>query len=217
MNSKIQQQEAAVEMMRQKVQAKRARPEQLEAAINELNRLKADLVDDLVKPAPGSTEAPRMSRKVAAIMKDVDSDIFALKHSALSQEANRLRRDQAELSNMLVKVQPGQSCPELVDRILDLHYKIEAIWDDKKFLDRNQFEGPRNPAHDQQVIQRPVQAVVSKAELSVKLQKCREKRSKLKSKLLNPKASMASKSKWELELVQIEAAIEETEGKRALM
>lgn len=217
MNSKIQQQEAAVEMMRQKVQAKRARPEQLEAAINELNRLKSDLVDDLVKPAPGSTAAPRMSRKVDAIMKDVDSDIFALKHSALSQEANRLRRDQAELSNMLVKVQPGQSCPELVDRILELHYKIEAIWDDKKFLDRNQFEGPRNPAHDQQVIQRPVQAVVSKAELSVKLQKCREKRSKLKSKLLNPKASMAAKSKWELELVQIEAAIEETEGKRALM
>ncbi|MDQ6479804.1 hypothetical protein [Dyadobacter sp. LHD-138] len=217
MNSKIQQQESAVEMIRQLVNAKRSRPERLEAAINELNRLKSDLVVDGAETAPGDTAAPRMSRKVTAIMKDVNSDIFALKHSALSQEADRLRRDQAELSNMLVKVPPGQPCPDLVNKILELHYKIEAIWDEKKFLDRNQFDGPKNPAHDQQVIERPVQAVVSKAELSVKLQKCREKRSKLKSKLLNPKASMAARSKWELELVQIEAAIEETEGKRALM
>jgi len=217
MNNRIRQQEAAVEMIRQMVSANRARPEKLEAAINELNKLKSDLVSDVVNPGDHQAAAPRMSKKVTAIMKDVNSDIFALKHSALSLEASRLRRDQAELSNMLVKVNPGTPCPDLVDKILDLHQKIENIWDEKNFLDRNQFEGPAIPAHDQQVIERPVQAVLSKAELSVKLQQSREKRSKLKSKMANPKASLALKSKWEIELAQVEAVIQEMEVKRGLI
>lgn len=217
MNNKIRQQEAAVDMIRQMVKANRARPEKLEAAINELNKLKSDLVSENINPGIEQTAAPRMSKKVTAIMKDVNSDIFALKHSALSLDASRLRRDQAELSNMLVKVDPVTPCPDLVDKILDLHQKIKAIWDEKNFLDRNQFEGPANPQHDQQVIERPVQAVLSKAELTIKLQQNREKRSKLKSKMANPKASMALKSKWEIELVQVEAVIEETEMKRATL
>jgi hypothetical protein len=176
MNNKIRQQEAAVDMIRQMVKANRARPEKLEAAINELNKLKTDLVSETIKPGNEQAAAPRMSKKVTAIMNDVNSDIFALKHSALSLEASRLRRDQAELSNMLVKVDPGTPCPDLVDKILELHHKIEDIWDQKNFLDRNQNDGPAHPEHDQQVIERPVQAVLSKAELTIKLQQNREKR-----------------------------------------
>eukprot|EP01034_Spumella_vulgaris_P021291 gene21291-27314_t len=179
------------------VTAGRARPERLEAAINELNKLNSDLISETINPGNEQTAAPRMSKKVTAIMQDVNSDIFALKHSALSLEASRLRRDQADLSNMLVKVDPGTPCPDLVDKILELHHKIEDIWDQKNFLDRNQNDGPANPEHDQQ--------------------QNREKRSKLKSKMANPRASMALKSKWEIELAQVEAIIEETEMKRAVL
>ncbi len=217
-NEKIRQQEAAVEMMRMLVSSKRARPEKLEAAINELNRLKADVADvstplNVTSRKPNVRESPR----AAAIMRDVDGSPFELRQSALSQEATRLRKDQSELSNMLHKVSPGQDCPELVDKILGLHHEIEQIWDQKKFLDRNQHDGPANPAHDQLLVERSVAAVESKAELSVKIQQLREKRSKLKKKLENPKAMMASRSKWEIELAQVDAGIEEASTRRALL
>ncbi len=118
---------------------------------------------------------------------------------------------------MLHKVPPGQPCPELVDRILDLHYQIEHIWDEKKYLDRNQNDGPARPAHDQQVTQRSLVAVESKSELTVRIQQLREKRSKLKSKMANPKSSQASKTKWEIEFAQVEAGIEEANMKRTLL
>ena len=217
MKTKIKQQEAAVEMIRQMVSAKRARVERLEAAINELNRLKAEESANVGSPQSDVPTVARPSRKVVAIMQDVNSDIYALKHSALSHEAARLRRDQAELSNMLHKIPAEQPCPELVDKILGLHQQIETIWDQKHFLDRNRHDGPAAPAHDQQVAERAVDVVESKAELSVKLQQFREKRSKLRKKLEDPKASLASKSKWEIELAQVESGIEEVNTKRALL
>lgn len=207
-----------MEMMRMLVSSKRARPEKLEAAINELNRLKAD-VEGVSTPLNVTSRKPnvRESPRAAAIMRDVDGSPFELRQSALSQEATRLRKDQSELSNMLHKVSPEQDCPELVDKILGLHQEIEQIWDQKKFLDRNQHDGPANPAHDQQLVERSIAAVESKAELSVKIQQLREKRSKLKKKLENPKATMASRSKWEIELAQVDAGIEEASTRRALL
>ena len=100
---KIKQQEATIEMISQLLNAKRARPEKLEAAVNELNRLKSELVESTTEKP---TATARRSRLVTAIQKDVSGDIFALNQSALSQEASRLRRDQAELSNMRHKVSP---------------------------------------------------------------------------------------------------------------
>jgi len=203
-------------MLRLMVASGRARPERLEAAMNELNRMKSDSAS--TDAGVNARTAPvRESRAVKAISKDVNSDIFALKHSALSHEAARLRRDQAELSNMLHKVSPEQPCPELVGKILELNHQVERIWDEKKFLDRNQTDGPVDPVYDQQVVTRTMTAVESKAELSVKLQQLREKRSKLKKKLDDPKASMPSKTKWGIELAQVDAAIEETGQKRALI
>lgn len=234
-NEKIRQQEAAVEMMRMLVSSKRARPEKLEAAINELNRLKAEFVSETVGTAIagrkvvaipknfsiGGTIAAKeeviRSGRYAKIIQDVNGSPFEMRQSTLSQEATRLRKDQSELSNMLHKVSPEQDCPELVDRILGLHHEIEQIWDQKKFLDRNQHDGPANPAHDQLLVERSVAAVESKAELSVKIQQLREKRSKLKKKLENPKATMASRSKWEIELAQVDAGIEEASTRRALL
>lgn len=224
-NPKIRQQEAAVEMMRMLVSSKRARPEKLEAAINELNRLRSDetsAVGDrqsaFARPYYGPPKAAvRQSPRAADIMQDVNGSPFEMRQSALSQEATRLRKDQSELSNMLHKVSPEQACPELVDKILGLHQQIENIWDQKKFLSRNQHDGPANPAHDQQVVERSVAAVESKAELSVKIQQLREKRSKLKKKLENPKATMESRSKWEIEIAQVDAGIEEAVTRRALL
>ncbi|PWJ50281.1 hypothetical protein CLV98_1425, partial [Dyadobacter jejuensis] len=127
----------------------------------------------------------------------------------------RLRREQAELSNLLHKVPAEQECPELTSRILDLHQQIEQIWTQKKFLERNDSIPVAASAPKLQT--NNLGALQSKSELTVKIQKLREKRSKLKSKLENPKAGIATKSKWEIELAQVEAAIEESTQARALL
>lgn len=215
MTDQIRKQEAAVEMIRMLVANKRSRPERLESAINELNRLKADHAAPAVNDPSGS--APRQSKKVAAIMKDANSDIFEVKQSALSQQATRLRADQSELSNMLHKVPTGQSCPDLVSRILALNAHIETLWDQKLFMQRNRYDGPAEPEHDQLQFERGADQVQTKAELSIQIQKLREKRSKLKKKLENPKASPGSRSSWELELTRTEWAIEEANQKRTVI
>ena len=215
MNPKIQQQQAAIELIKMQVAAKRARPEKLEAAINELNRLKSEAIHPEKTSAP--THVPRQSKLVKEIMKDVKSDPVELRQSALSEEANRLRKEQAELSNMLHKVPKEQDCAELTSRILGLHEQIESVWDQKKFLDRNLHDGPMVPAHDQQVTVRSLDEVQTKAQLTVTIQRLREKVSKLKSKLKSPKSSEKSKTEWEIELSRAQAAIDEALTNRALL
>lgn len=214
--NRIRQQEAAVEMLRLQVSASRARPEKLEAAINELNRLKSESVA-IGSSVPDKVRVARPSRLVQSIMKDVTGDAIMLRQSGLSEEANRLRKEQSELSNMLHKVPEGQPCTELTSRILGLHEQIENIWDQKKFLERNRHDGPAVLAHDQQVKPRSLDDVQSKAELTVLVQKQREKCSKLKRKIEDPKANESSKTKWKIELANAQAVIEEAVTKRTLL
>lgn len=227
MTAQIKQQEAAVEMIRMKVSAGRAPSSRLEAAINELNRLRSELAVTKHQaptgvpvptgvPLPKRAPAPR-SPIFKAIMADVAKDPVELRQAALSEQATRIRAKQSELSNMLHKVPQDQPCPELVEQILNLHNQVENIWTQKHFLERNKTDGPANPDPDQQVVHRSVESVAEKAELTVKLQKLREKHSKLTAKLRNPTATAASKTKWEIELAQVKAAIEECIQKRTLI
>ena len=105
----------------------------------------------------------------------------------------------------------------MTGQIRDLHHRIENIWNERKFLDRNQHTDPAIPVHDQKVKIRSMEAVESKGELTIRIQEIREKRSKLKKKLEDPKATMVSKSKWEIEFTQVEMAIEEANMKRTLL
>lgn len=207
----IKQQEAAVEMFQMLLSAKRARPERLEAAINELNRLKAD-------QASGTNSSPVKKARVPAVTPvTAGTQNLPDRSAEMSDKIHFLRKDQAELSNMLHKVPVGQACPDLVSRIMDLHEEIEDTWTQKRFQERNQFDQVLPLKHDQIPIVRSSEAISTKAELTVQLQKLREKVSKLKKKIGDPKATEASKTKWEIQLKQAMAAIEEMNEKRMLI
>ena len=197
----------------------RASTAKLDAAINELNRLKSEHQASL-KPAGSAPEksAPtRMCAKVSAIMADANSSMVSIKKSGILAEIARLSKDRADLSNMLHTIPKDQPCPELTSRILDIHHNIENLWDKQKFLERNQHDGPDDAIDDQQIVKRSLESINTKAELTVELQKLREKKSKLKAKLGNPRTGIAKRTEWENALAQVEAEIEEATTKRALI
>jgi hypothetical protein len=226
--AQIRQQQAAIEHMKMLVASGRARPEQLEAAESELKRLQAMAVEpatqpsELAQPAPqqpatAQAAARRTSKKVRAILEDVQSDTVKFKQAALSEEAARIRKNQADLSNLLHKVPKDQACPELTERILDLHHQAESLWDEKIFLERNEHDGPQQLAADVQVQARTVGDIREKAQLTVEIQKLREKRSKLQRKLGDPKAAVSRKAVWQVQLAQAQASIDELSTRRSLI
>lgn len=231
LSQKIKQQEATVTMLKMLLKANRAKPKEVEEAVAELNRLKLmpSLTDSstptVSKPTPnfakgGIITADRRPDYVRAIDETLDSDDYTLKQKDLTMEANRLRQEQARLSNMLHKVPINQACPELTERILALQDEIEGIWDEKKFLERN-VDASISPAAPAPVtaaaVPTTVESITTKAVLSVEVQKLREKRAKLKKKLADLSASASKRAAWEVELAQTEAAIlEKTLAKEAL-
>ena len=226
--AQIRQQQAAIEHMKMLVASGRARPEQLAAAESELKRLQTLAAEPAAQPQePARTAAPqpataqavarRTSKKVRAILEDVQSDTVKFKQAALSEEATRIRKNQADLSNLLHKVPREQPCPELTERILDLHHQAESLWDEKIFLERNEHDGPDEPGPDRQVETRTVGDIKEKATLTVEIQKLREKRSKLQRKLGDPKAAVSRKAVWQVQLAQAQALIDELSTRRSLI
>ncbi len=216
-------------MLKMLVKANRAKPQELQEAERELNRLKltkssnSSSTPTISKPSPnfpkgGMPTADRRPDYVRAIDETLGSDEYTLKQKDLTMEANRLRQEQAQLSNMLHKVPRTQACPELTERILALQNEIEDIWDEKKFLERN-ADGVDMPAPV--VASAPVPATVEsiqhKAVLTVEVQKLREKRAKLKKKLSDLSASESKRAEWTIELAHTDAAIlEKNLAKEAL-
>lgn len=218
LHTQIRQQQAAIEHIKMLVASGRARAEQLEAAERELLRLRSQATESVEPSAdPVLSVARTPSKKVRAILADVQSDTVKFKQAALSEEANRIRRNQADLSNLLHKVPPGQPCPELTERILDLHHQAESIWDEKVFLERNEHDGPDKATEDVQVQPRTLGDIKEKATLTVEIQKLREKRAKLQRKLADPKATASRKAVWEIQLAQTQASIGELTTRRSLV
>jgi acetyl-CoA carboxylase alpha subunit len=56
-----------------------------------------------------------------------------------------------------------------------------------------------------------------KAQLTVEIQKLREKRSKLQRKLGDPKAAVSRKAVWQVQLAQAQASIDELSTRRSLI
>lgn len=229
LNHKIKQQEATVTMLKMLLKANRAKPKEVEEAVAELNRLKLmpSLTDSstptVSKPTPnfpkgGIITADRRPDYVRAIDETLAADDYTIKQKDLTMEANRLRQEQARLSNMLQKVPRTQACPELTERILALQNDIEGIWDEKKFLERNVDASiPDAAPAVAAAVPTTVESITNKAVLSVEVQKLREKRAKLKKKLADPRAAQSKLAEWTVELAQTEAAIlEKTLAKEAL-
>lgn len=228
LQAQIRQQQAALDHIKMLVASGRARLEQLTAAQSELNRLRAMAQEPAAQPqelAQKATAQPatalavarRTSKKVRAILEDVQADTVKFKQAALSEEAARIRKNQADLSNLLHKVPKNQPCPELTERILDLHHQAESLWDEKIFMERNEHDGPDVPGPDRQVETRTVGDIREKATLTVEIQKLREKRSKLQRKLGDPKAPQSRKVVWQIQLAQVQALIDELGTRRSLI
>lgn len=229
LNHKIKQQEATVTMLKMLLKANRAKPKEVEEAVAELNRLKLmpSLTDSstptVSKPTPnfpkgGIVTADRRPDYMRAIDETLASDDYIIKQKDLTMEANRLRQEQARLSNMLHKVPINQACPELTERILALQNQIEDIWDEKKFLERNRDGSiPDAPAPVAAAVPTTVESITNKAVLSMEVQKLREKRAKLKKKLADPRAGESKLAEWTVELAKTDAAIlEKTLAKEVL-
>lgn len=229
LDHKIKQQEATVKMLTMLLKANRAKPKEVEEAVAELARLKlmrsstAFSTLAITEPTPnfpkgGIITSDRRPDYVRAIDETLASDEYTLKQKDLTMEANRLRQEQARLSNMLHKVPRTQACPELTERILALQNDIEGIWDEKKFLERNVDASiPEAAPAVAAAVPTTVESITNKAVLSVEVQKLREKRAKLKKKLADPRAAQSKLAEWTVELAQTEAAIlEKTLAKEAL-
>ncbi|MFN8347445.1 MAG: hypothetical protein U0X91_20750 [Spirosomataceae bacterium] len=223
---KIKQQEATVTMLKTLLKAKRTTEREVQAAEAELSRLRSvnSSTPSLSNPTPsfpkgGIATADRRPDYQRAIEATLADDPYSLKQKNLTGEADRLRQEQARLSNLLHKVPQNQACPELTEKILALQDEIEGIWDEKKFLERNQDSTIAAPALITPAAAAPttVESITHKAVLSVDIQKLREKRAKLKKKLADLSASASKRAAWEVELAQTDAAIsEKTLAKEAL-
>ncbi|MFB9296031.1 hypothetical protein ACFFSP_21280 [Persicitalea jodogahamensis] len=219
---KIQQTQSAIRLLEMQLSAGRARPEQIEPLRVELAALQK-----MANAAPVGTSTHELStvrsQKVSVkppVVKS-SSDRFADKQAELTAEASKLRKEQAELSNMLHKVPAHQDCPELTERIVALQNEIEGIWDEKKFIERNGIDAQpvfRPESEPSIVVQaRTLDDVAQKAVLTTELQRLREKRSKLTRKLGNPKASPSKKAEWETELAKVGSQIEQMVGERHVL
>lgn len=225
----IRQVESAIKLMTMQLSAGRARPEQLEPLREQLSQLqKKQLVAARQTTAPKPTvsapaagtpavrfpSAPRVGGAPPVV------DSYAERQATLTLEADKLRQEQAKLSNLLHKVPAHQDCYELTSRIVDLQGQIEDLWDEKKFIERNGMDAGgsfREVAPQVAPTARPLGDVQQKAVLTVELQRLREKRSKLARKLENPKSAESKKAEWSTELAKVSSQIDQLTAERYVL
>lgn len=108
------------------------------------------------------------------------------------------------------------ACPQLTRQILELVAQREAVWDKKRFLERNRYL-PAEPIADVPTdlpqLSGDGDAKPGEARYELAYQKRRliDQKSKLKRKLENPKARPSKRVEWETELAQCEHKIREIE------
>lgn len=219
----IRQLESAIKLLEMQLKAGRARPEQLEPLRERLSQLRKNplaVADQVPLPKPAasvpvkSPSAPRPGGAPAVV------DSYAERQATLTLEADKLRQEQAKLSNLLHKVPAHQDCYELTSRIVDYQTQIEDLWDEKKFIERNGMDAGgsfREVAPQVAPTARPLGDVQQKAVLTVELQRLREKRSKLARKLENPKSAESKKAEWSTELARVTSQIDQLTAERYVL
>lgn len=205
-------QTATVRMLEMMHKANRASLEELERARRRLAELQQ--LETIPNKIPGSApiSGPVAEETIVAGPK-VDEQQFLSLQADLSKEADQLNRKMADLSNKLHLVPAGTACPELTGPILQLKSEIEAIWDKKKYLERNRCL-PEEKAAD--TSQTPVDSQ-EKLALAQTKRRLIDQRSKLKKKLENPKAKAAKRQEWEIELVKASLQINQIDDQLRLI
>ncbi|CCH00300.1 hypothetical protein FAES_2291 [Fibrella aestuarina BUZ 2] len=209
----IRQQKATVQMLESLVGARRASQMELDGAKARLADLEAQRD---FKPLPSAS--PRVDQPQAYAPElegpTLSGDEYARLQAEMSADADRLNRKMAGLSNQLYQVPDGVACPELTGPILDLKAQIEAIWDRKRYLERNRRlpEEKAEASHDAGLPQLPGDDP-ERYQLAYQKRRLIDQKSKLKKKLANPKAKLGKRAEWERELAECELKIQEMDFK----
>ena len=129
----------------------------------------------------------------------------------LTQVAEKMRQEQAKLSNTLHLIDPGVNCLELVENILDLRLKIEGVWTRKKMIERG-VDLSKEESPDEQA-----ENIEEKNKLTVLIRRLTDKKSKLRKKLDDLRQPEKKRVKWQIELVETEALLAEAKTNRDLL
>lgn len=200
-------------MLEKLVKARRASPEELDQAKRRLTDLQEQ--ENFV-PLP--ERAQRVDQPAAQPHRELpigpllSGDEYARTQADLSKEADSLNRQMAELSNTLHTIPQNVACPQVTKQILALKEKIEAIWDKKRYLERNRAL-PAEPNQEPGYLPDLVSDEAGKFELAHVKRRLIDQRSKLRRKLRDPKAKPSKRQEWETELALCERQIQEIEFK----
>lgn len=129
----------------------------------------------------------------------------------LTQAAEKMRQEQAKLSNTLHLIDPGVNCLELVENILDLRSKIEGVWTRKKMIERG-LDLAKEETPDEQA-----ENIEEKNKLTILIRRLTDKKSKLRKKLDDLRQPEKKRVKWQIELVETEALLAEAKTNRDLL
>ncbi|NEU67084.1 hypothetical protein [Spirosoma agri] len=218
LQTQISQQQSTVRSLEKLLGAKRCTQEELDQARRRLADLQEQVnFTPIIKPQVRPGLAQPVVRPVGEPVptgRRIEGDEYNSLQADLSKEADFLNKKMAGLSNGLHLVPPSAPCPELVKPILELKAQIEAIWDKKRYLERNRClpEEP-TPGDDQAPALTPILTDATQFELVCEKRKLIDRRSKLRKKLENPKASEKKRFEWDMELVKTNLAIQDIDVK----
>ena len=207
LETQISQQQASIKMLEMFLKAGRCTTDELNQAKRRLADLQEQTTFVPIAPRPERV-APAPAPEPVATGRQIVGDEYTTIQADLSAEANGLNRQMADLSNQLQKIPPTAPCPELTRQILELKGKIELIWDKKYYLERNHCL-----PEEQSTVDAPTLSDADAFELAYEKRRLIDLRSKLKRKLLNPKAKSGKLLEWETELAQCNLKIQEIEFK----
>lgn len=205
----LRQAEAALSATQMLCKAKRATTNDVAKAERHLADVRA-LIARPARPVPTDVPEPV---PVAVAVRPVATDEGLVLQADLSKEADRLNRQMAEMSNQLHKVPPSQNCPELTAPILALKAQIEAVWDKKRYLERN----GGLPEPDGAETAPTANVSPQRYELAYRKSRLIDLRCKLTRKLDDPKAKPAKRQEWETDLMKAEMEIQELEVQLATL
>lgn len=208
LQTQIRQQQSTVQMLEKLLKAKRCS----QVEVDQAKRRLADLEEQVNFKPMMATERPALVAPEPTGRR-IEGDEYVSIQADLSKQADQLNRKMADLSNKLHLVPPGAKCPELVRPILQLKTEIEAIWDKKRYLERNRVL-PEDPADEPESQPRPATLEdAGRYELAYRKRRLIDQRSKLKRKLADPKAKVGKRHEWETELAQVDLEIQDIEVK----
>lgn len=223
----ILQAEGNVAMLKMMVSIGRAKKAELEAAEAVLKELKGEIqpvaspiAQPITAPTPTipTNYTPLPVPTAHPVSPDFIETIFQRK-ADLMTDIKKLTSEQNELSNRLKEVPENVECPTMTREIVKLRKRIELLWTDYRFIDRN-GQLPEHKKIEENANDDPDKDI-QLLRISQDLKRLRDQRLKLQKKLEKPhlhtKFEAVKVPEWQTELIQVQEAIAELEYQKELI